>query len=249
MQIMQAQIGQLTFEMQAVQGQLFEWSQPKFDVPVPANASSGITSTQPPAGSIIPVATTAETSVSCRSHTAETSVSCRSHTAETGVSCRSHTAETSVSCRSHTAETSVSCRSHTAETSVSCRSHTAELEGRNQESELQEQAGASPWHFLCPVECAKLSTCSRRCWNYPAEFTPLSEWAEEWEQEVLSINAEIDEHEDDVEEQWQDQEFSAEELEEVYQMATSTCPENPEQAFSEMLEHRRSQRREGYGWP
>ena len=89
MQIMQAQIGQLNFEMQAVQGQLFEWSQSEFDgcaggivelcdpdVPVPAKANSGITSTQPPAGSIstcsanewqprlAPLATTAETSVS-----------------------------------------------------------------------------------------------------------------------------------------------------------------------------------------
>ena len=55
---------------------------------------------------------------------------------------------------------------------------------------------------------------------------------------------------EDVEEQWEDQEFSADELEEVYQTATSTCPENPEQAFSETLEHtsRRSERPEEYGW-
>ena len=66
---------------------------------------------------------------------------------------------------------------------------------------------------------------------------------------MLSINAEIDEHEDDFEEHWEDQEFSAEELEEVYQMATRTNPENPEQAFSKILEHRRSERREEHGWP
>lgn len=113
------------------------------------------------------------------------------------------------------------------------------------EDEEELETTSSPWLFLCPIECAKLSMCRKGHRRKVMRCTPLREWNEEYDNDVRAINAEFEG--EDVEEQWEDQELSAEEFEEFYQMAMSTSPENPEQAFSEILEHAR--RREEYGWP
>ena len=63
---------------------------------------------------------------------------------------------------------------------------------------------------------------------------------EEYEKEVQTMSAEFGE---------EHFEFGAEELEEFYQMAMSTHPENPGQAFSAILEHEQSKLRRQHGWP
>ena len=82
--------------------------------------------------------------------------------------------------------------------------------------------------------------CRREHKKKVMECTPLREWKEEYDNDVRAINAEFEG--DDFKEQWKNQEFSQEKLEEVYQMASSTSPENPETKISEFVEHRRSER-------
>ena len=103
---------------------------------------------------------------------------------------------------------------------------------------------SNPWTFLCPLECANLSMCCRKHWNNVAGYTPLNEWNEEYDNDVQAISA--DSEEDDLDVQGEEQDFSTEELGECYQLAMST--ENPEQAFSEILENRRSKLRGQHGW-
>ena len=54
---------------------------------------------------------------------------------------------------------------------------------------------------------------------------------------MLSINAEMDEHEDDVDKVWG--ELSGQELEDVYQAALKKDPANHEQVFAELVEQKR----------